>query len=177
MFALITRAQEHCRFLRNPFAVSSRTGTIPTCNIGRSISSINSDYHSLKVSATKRFSCASQIGIAYTWSKNLTDDQTDRSTAPEDSYNIPREYGRAQFDRRQVFTANYVYELPFFNAERNFKERLLGGWQFSGLVTLQTGLPFTATTSSFDAAGLGNNPAAIAGNRPNMICDPNSGAP
>jgi hypothetical protein len=44
-------------------------------------------------------------------------------------------------------------------------------------VTYNTGLPFTITTSSFDAAGLGNNPAAIAGNRPNILCDPNSSAP
>jgi hypothetical protein len=137
----------------------------------------NSNYHSLQVSATKRFTGASQIGLAYTWSKNLTDDQTDRSTAPEDSYSIRREYGRAQFDRRHVLTVNYIYELPFYRGQKNAAERFLGGWQVSGLVTFQTGLPFTATTSSFDAAGLGNNPALIAGNRPNMLCDPNANAP
>jgi hypothetical protein len=137
----------------------------------------NSNYHSLQVSATKRFTGASQIGVAYTWSKNLTDDQTDRSTAPQDTFNIPAEYGRAQFDRRHVFTANYIYEFPFFRGENHAIGRLLGGWQVSGLVTFQTGLPFTATTSSFDAAGLGNNPAAVAGNRPNMLCDPNANAP
>jgi len=38
-------------------------------------------------------------------------------------------------------------------------------------------VPFTATTSSFDAAGLGNVPALVAGNRPNVLCDPNSNAP
>ncbi|HYY97269.1 MAG TPA: hypothetical protein VE642_01690, partial [Pyrinomonadaceae bacterium] len=47
----------------------------------------------------------------------------------------------------------------------------------SGIITAQSGLPFTATTSSFDAAGLGNNPALIAGNRPNLLCDPNENAP
>ena len=40
-----------------------------------------------------------------------------------------------------------------------------------------SGLPFSAVTSSFDAAGLGNNPALIAGNRPNLLCDPNENAP
>ena len=54
---------------------------------------------------------------------------------------------------------------------------ILGGWEASGIATFQTGLPFTATTSSYDAAGLGNNPALIAGNRPNLLCDPNAGAP
>jgi hypothetical protein len=137
----------------------------------------NSNYHSLQVAAQKRFSGASQIGLAYTWSKNLTDDQTDRSTAPENSYSTQTEYGRAQFDRRHVLTVNYVYELPFFRGKKGAEEALLGGWQVSGITTFQTGLPFTATTSSFDAAGLGNNPALVAGNRPNMLCDPNAGAP
>jgi len=137
----------------------------------------DSNYHSLQVSAQKRFTGASQIGLAYTWSKNLTNDQTDRSTAPENSYNYRTEYGRAQFDRRHVLTVNYIYELPFFRGQKGAEEMVLGGWQVSGLATLQTGLPFTATTSSFDAAGLGNNPALIAGNRPNMLCDPNANAP
>jgi hypothetical protein len=136
-----------------------------------------SNYHSLQVSAQKRFGGASQVNLAYTWSKNLTDNQTDRSTAPEDSYNIRGDYGRATFDRRHILTVNYIYELPFFRTEKGAAGRLLGGWQLSGLATFQTGVPFTATTSSYDAAGLGNNPAAVAGNRPNMLCDPNANAP
>jgi len=38
-------------------------------------------------------------------------------------------------------------------------------------------LPFTPATSSFDAGGLGNVPALVAGNRPNVLCDPNQNAP
>ena len=41
---------------------------------------------------------------------------------------------------------------------------------------VQSGLPFTLTTN-FDAAGLGNVPAQVAGNRPNLLCDPNQNAP
>jgi hypothetical protein len=48
----------------------------------------NSNYHSLQISAQHRFSGASQVNVAYTWSKNLTDNQTDRSTAPQNSYDI-----------------------------------------------------------------------------------------
>jgi hypothetical protein len=39
----------------------------------------NSDYHSLQVFAQHRFSGSSQLNLAYTWSKNLSDNQTDRS--------------------------------------------------------------------------------------------------
>jgi hypothetical protein len=72
---------------------------------------------------------------------------------------------------------NYIYELPFYKSQEGFVGKALGGWQASGIVVLNTGLPFTVTTSSYDAAGLGNNPAAIAGNRPNVLCDPNASAP
>ncbi|MGQ0763325.1 MAG: carboxypeptidase regulatory-like domain-containing protein [Acidobacteriota bacterium] len=137
----------------------------------------NSNYHSLQVMGQRRFSGASQFNVAYTWAKNLTDNQTDRSTAPMNSYNIRADRGRATLDRRHVFTGNYIYEIPFFNKRDDFVRHLLGGWQVSGIVTLQTGLPFTALGANFDPAGLGNIPALIAGNRPNTLCDPNAGAP
>jgi len=136
----------------------------------------NSNYHSLQTLAQRRFSGASQLNVAYTWSKNLTDNQNDRSNAPMNSYNNLLDRGRATLDRRHVFTANLIYDLPFFNNRHDFAGHVLGGWELSSIVTLQTGLPFTATTN-FDAAGLGNVPAIIAGNRPNVLCDPNANAP
>jgi len=137
----------------------------------------SSNYHSLQLFAQRRFGGASQLSAAYTWSKNLTNSQNDRSNAPQNTFDIHSEYSRSTLDRRQVFTANYIYELPFYKSQQGFAGHLLGGWQASGIVTLNSGLPFTITTSSFDAAGLGNNPAAIAGNRPNLLCDPNRNAP
>ncbi len=135
-----------------------------------------SSYHSLQALVTRRFGGASQVNVAYTWSKNLTDNISDRSDAPEDSYNIHNDYGRATLDRRHIFTANYIYDLPFFTKRHDLVGNVLGGWEISGLVTLQSGLGFTPT-ANFDAAGLGNIPALIAGNRSNLLCDPNSGAP
>ena len=137
----------------------------------------NSNYNSLQISAQRRFSGASQIGLAYTWSKNLTDNQTDRSTASQNSYNNHADYGRATLDRRHVLTISYIYELPFRRGQHDLAGKLLGGWQVSGLALYRSGLPFTPTTSSFDAAGLGFVPALVAGARPNTLCDPNSGAP
>src|SRR5690349_10248933 len=136
----------------------------------------NSNYHSLQALAQRRLTGASQINVAYTWSKNLTDNISDRSDAPENSFNNRLDRGRAVLDRRHVFTANYIYDLPFFSKRHDLVGNVLGGWEVSGIVTLQTGLGFTPTTN-FDAAGLGNVPAIIAGNRPNVLCDPNENAP
>jgi Carboxypeptidase regulatory-like domain len=137
----------------------------------------NSNYHSLQFQAQSRFQRDSQVQVAYTWSKNLTDEQNDRTNAPENSFDIRSEYSRAALDRRHVFTLNYIYELPFYRDQKGFAGKLLGGWETTSIVTAQSGLPFSVVTSSFDAAGLGNISALVAGNRPNIICDPNQGAP
>ena len=137
----------------------------------------NSNYHSLQVFAQRRFADVSQVSLAYTWSRNMTDNQTDRSTAPQSSFNISLDKGRATLDRRHVFTMNYVYELPFFKNQNGFTGKVLGGWEASGIIVAHSGLPFTPATSAFDPAGLGFIPALVAGGRPNVLCDPNEGAP
>src|SRR6185436_437733 len=90
-----------------------------------------SNYHSLQVSAERRFTGASQVKLAYTWSKNLTNNPSDRSNSPQNPYDIAIEYQRASLDRRHVLNVNYVYELPWFRGQNGFTGKVLGGWQFS----------------------------------------------
>jgi Carboxypeptidase regulatory-like domain/TonB-dependent Receptor Plug Domain len=137
----------------------------------------NSNYHSLQVTAQRRLARSSQINLAYTWSKNMTDSQNEFSTAPQDTYNLAAEYSRATLDRRHILSINYIYELPFFQGQSNFKEKVLGGWQLSGITYYYTGLGFTATTSSNDPSGIGLLGTSPSGARPDLICDPNAGAP
>jgi len=138
----------------------------------------NSNYNSLQVYGQRRFSGASQLNVAYTWSKNLTDNQTSSvSAAPQDVNNIRAEYGRAVLDRKHVLSANYIYELPFLRDQKGFVGKVLGGWQASGIITYNTGLPFNVASSSYDTAGIGFIPAIIAGGRPVLLCDPNVNAP
>ncbi len=136
----------------------------------------NSSYHSLQVSAQRRFSGASQVNLAYTWAKNLTDSPNDRSTAPQDTYNIAAEKQRATLDRRHVLVVNYIYELPFYKSQHGFVGKTLGGWQASGIATYNSGLPFSPATSNYDPAGL-NFLVANPTGRPNLLCDPNANAP
>lgn len=137
----------------------------------------DSNYHSLQLSASHRFREPSQISVAYTWARNLTTAPNDRSTPPQNTYDIASEYQRAAFDRTHVLKINYIYELPFFRAQQGFAGKALGGWQLSGITTFQTGIPFTPTTSNLDYAGLGLIPLPVAGARPNQLCDPNENAP
>jgi hypothetical protein len=137
---------------------------------------MNSNYNSLQISGTKRFSGDSQVSFAYTWSKALTDAQTDRSSAPQNAYNIVGgEYGPAQFDRRHVFNVNFVYQIPFMKAQHGFAGKTLGGWELSGIVYAMTGLPNTVTTSGVDPAALGIIGSSPASLRPDLTCNPNEG--
>ena len=138
----------------------------------------NSEYASLQIFGQHRFSGDSNVNIAYTFAKNYTDNQTDRSTAPMDSFNIRGDYGRAALDRRHIITGNFVYALPFFSKTSGIVKTLIDGWQLHGIATYQTGLPLTVTTSNYDPAGLGFITALVAGGRPYQTCaDPNSNAP
>lgn len=138
----------------------------------------NSNYHSLQAYLQHRFSGASQFNFAYTWSKNLTDNQTSSvNAAPQDVNNIRAEYSRAILDRRHVVSANWIYELPFFAKDKGFVHTALGGWQVSGIGTYYTGIPFTVASSTYDTAGIGFIPAIVAGGRPLLLCDPNENAP
>ena len=134
-----------------------------------------SNYNSLQASVQKRFRDGSLIDANYTWSKALTNNQTDRSTAVQNVYNIAGEYGPAQYDIRNMFNADFVYALPFFRAQQGFAGHVLGGWQLGGLVYMNGGIPLTVTTSA-DPTGLGLlDSASAAGARPNQVGDPNAG--
>ena len=136
----------------------------------------NSNYNALQTQLQKRFKDGSLVDVNYTWSHALTDNQTDRSTAAQNIYDIAAEYGPSQLDRRHIFTADFVYMLPFLRNRQTLVGKTLGGWQVSGIISANAGLPLTVTTSA-DPAGLGlRNPSSTAGARPDMISDPNDAA-
>ncbi|MBS1857640.1 MAG: carboxypeptidase regulatory-like domain-containing protein [Acidobacteria bacterium] len=118
----------------------------------------NSNYHSLQVSAQRRFARGLQVGVAYTFSKAL--DVADGDTSTVSPYFAPRfrNYGRAGFDRPQQFVANYVYSLPMFGTRMNFRPAkwVLDNWEISGVTSFISGSPFTpglGWTTSQDVTG------------------------
>jgi hypothetical protein len=140
----------------------------------------NSNYHSLQASLEKKLGARGLVKVNYTWSKSLTNSQSDTAYL-QNIYDPHGDYGYASLDRRHVATANYVYDLPFFKEQRGVFGKALGGWEASSIIVVNSGLPITVSQSSSyfprDAAGLGcANSASGCGYRPNMIGDPNNGA-
>jgi len=139
----------------------------------------NSNYNGLQIEAKKQMRDL-LFKVDYTWSKALTDNQTDRSTAPQNLYNIAGDYGPLQQDRTNIFSADVVYSLPWFRSQHGFTGHFLGGWQVSAIISAASGLPLTVTTTSaIDPAGDGacSCSASPAGLRPDMVGNPNAGAP
>jgi len=136
----------------------------------------NSNYNSLQVWVRKRLKADSIITVAYTWSRTLTDTSSDRSNEIQNTYNAAADYGVASFNRSQVLTLSYVYNIPFHSANA-FVHGALSGWEVSGITTFATGLPLAVTSGlGMDWGGIGDLVDTVTP-RPDAICNPNQGAP
>jgi len=150
----------------------------------------NSEYNAFQ--ATLRRSVgALDLNVAYTYSHSI-DDSSDRVDASGsngifgflDSYNIAGNRASSNFDQRHILNLSYVYDLPFFRKSAGLTKTLLGGWQWSGITTFQSGVPFNVGFTGFpDNAGVGNNVDGrstnarpdLAGNAHATPCTPSPG--
>jgi hypothetical protein len=141
-------------------------------------SAFTSSYNGLQAQFTHQFSKASLVQVNYTWSHDLTD-ASENFRGAENTYNLKRDWGNSVFDRRHVFTATYVYNLPFFQDQHGFIGHALGGWEVSGVFNADTGIHYDFITQSCneDYVGLGTCGSSWAGDPPDQIADPNLGAP
>ena len=110
----------------------------------------NSIYHSLQLSVQKQMSHGFQIAGNYTWS-HATDSGSswrgfetangfaagDAVTTDETLPGLDR--GNATFDIRHRLTLHYVWELPFFRNSHGWPGTILGGWQWNGIWSFQSG--------------------------------------
>ncbi|HXJ91606.1 MAG TPA: hypothetical protein VMT20_01830 [Terriglobia bacterium] len=128
----------------NPAAQANAIRPYLGYNAGSTIGTeFNSNYNSLQISLNRRMSHGLNLGVAYTWAQTLTNNPSDRSDAPYNTYNFAADYGPASFSVGQDLIINYVYDLPFFRSQQGLAGHLLGGWEVSGITTFQQGFPTT----------------------------------
>ena len=118
----------------------------------------SSSYNALVMTLEKRFSRGSRFLAAYTWSHSLdtqsnefNGDGWNDSGETTDIRNLKRDHGNSTFDVRQNLTVNYTYDLQFGSGLRGVPGKLAGGWQFTGIATFHSGLPFSLE-NGFDRA-------------------------
>jgi Carboxypeptidase regulatory-like domain len=107
-----------------------------------------SNYNSLQASLNRRFSKGLTLGVAYTWSKLLTTNPYDRTLAAYNTYDLKSSYGPSVLNTPQMFVASYVYDFPFYKNNRSVAGYVLGGWELSGIITIQSGQSQSITQSN-----------------------------
>lgn len=134
-----------------------------------------SNYHALATQLEKRFSHGLDFLITYTWGHALTNVGTTLTGGPgvRDVTNISGEYSNANFDIRHRFVASWIYELPFGRGKAFGStwspavDKVFGGWQVSGILTLQTGFPRSLTSIRRTCACPTIRPDVLPGRDPN----------
>jgi hypothetical protein len=127
-----------------------------------------SSYHSANVSLTKRAARGLTFKTNYTFSKLLDDNSAFLATSGANEppsvlnpFDMRYNRGLAAFNLKHQFNANYSYQLPFGRGQhfggkaRGLADQLIGGWQWLGSVTVQSGFPFTPQVGS-NTSGTGD---------------------
>jgi len=115
-----------------------------------------SNYNALTVKVTKRASNGLSGLVGYTYSKAMDDNSGTSETeqAPQDDNNPNAEYAVADTSIRNRLVVSGVYEFPvgrgrrFMNDGNPAVNALVGGWDLSSIVVVQSGYPFTVTSAS-----------------------------
>ena len=130
-------------------------------------------YHAVTFKAERRFDGRHSFNAAYTLSQSKDDASSPGATAfesnvPQNVDDIfPGEVALSSFDHRHQLVASGTLQLPFFEGAGG-AAALFSGWRLNGIVTAQSGAPFTVNLG-LDQANIGSGPAQ----RPDQIGDPN----
>ncbi|HXK04201.1 MAG TPA: hypothetical protein VMS37_17485, partial [Verrucomicrobiae bacterium] len=112
----------------------------------------SSSYNSLQLEARHRTKSGLSVSANYTFSKVLSDADGDVQSRLQhflDINNPKIERSRANFDLTHMIKANGYYQLPFGKGHwlsYHPIDRVIGGWTLGGIMTWQSGAPFSITS-------------------------------
>ncbi|MCC6265441.1 MAG: TonB-dependent receptor, partial [Bryobacterales bacterium] len=129
--------------------------------------SVSGNYHALQLALNRQFSKGLLLKGAYTYSKaiNVTDEDG-WTGAPMWNWDpvVDRNRAVAGYNRGQMFTLGYVYEMPFGPgktlASEGVLSHVLRGWQTNGTFSMYSGSPFTISASGTSLNAPGNSQTA-----------------
>ena len=112
-------------------------------------------YNALQVHVEQRLTHGLTVGGSYTYSHAL-DEQSDIGLfyTGNNALNLRSGYGSADFDRTHVLNANFNYKLPSAFAPSTLAGKFTSGWALSGIITLQSGQPYSVIDFSGAVGGI-----------------------
>jgi hypothetical protein len=146
----------------HPFPATVVRANNSLANTRYTLSNANSSYNALQVNLGQRLTRGLQYRLNYTWSKSLdihsSSFLSNSGIASTTSVMIPQnpraDWGPSNFNPARQFKANFSYDLPFgrgkaFAAHAGpIADKLIGGWSWRGIITAQSGFPFTPLVGS-----------------------------
>jgi len=146
----------------HPFPATVVRANNSIANTRDTLSNANSSYNALQVSLTRRFSHGLQFRGNYTFSKSLDIHSSsflaNEGIAGATTVMIPQnpkaDWGPSNFNPAHQASGNFSYDLPVGHGRflggnaSNVVDKFIGGWSWHGIITLQTGFPFTPLVGS-----------------------------
>lgn len=137
----------------------------------------NTNYNGLELSLRRTMSKGLAFAINYTWSHGMADfgDNLTADPLPQNAHDYAFERSNSNLDIRHRFITNFTWDLPLGKGKRFLDKggvvnAIAGGWQFNGIVDLQTGTPFDILAPDRSYTGFAKNSYA------DCIGDPFAGA-
>jgi hypothetical protein len=113
----------------------------------------DTSYDSLQIKVDRRFRGGWLVTNSYTLGRASTFSDDNGGVATPANPSLSK--GPAGFDRKHIYNATFVWDIPFANKSNGFIRAIFGGWQLSGIFTAQSGTPvnFTANAATLRAPG------------------------
>ncbi len=170
--------------VQSELAFPMSASTVPVTTINYFPHSAQSNYHALTARLERRFLAGFSLLSSFTWSKAITNAPQyrnaggitgDENSPPQNSFNLAADRSLAYFNAKFRWVTSGVYEMPFGKDHRmaatGAPAAILGGWQLSAVLQLQSGFPYTIDYKG-DPINIGGGSGGILV-RPNYVLGSN----
>ena len=139
---------------KNPAQNFARPYTNWPSDITTALNEFYSNYNALQVRYEQRMVGGLTLLNSFSWAHSLDNASASlegNTPSPQDGNNIRADYSQSDYNLPIANVTSLVYELPFgrgrrfLNDANGLVDSLLGGWQISGINTMQAGTPFNLT--------------------------------
>jgi hypothetical protein len=144
----------------NPSVITAGKFTRPYANwpsdITAAVNEFYSNFNSLQVKYEQQFVGGLTLLNTFTWEHSLDNASASlegNTPSPQDGNNIRADYAQSDYNLPLANITSLVYELPFghgrkfLQSSNGLVNTVVGGWQVSGINTMQAGTPFNVTYS------------------------------
>ena len=167
-----SRDDNYARYIAGKSSVSNTQQRRPFQDYGSILNTYGdstSSYHALQLSVERRVAGNLSFEANYTFSKAIDEASSDPTPGQGTSivpYSRRANRSVADFNVPHRFVVSSVYALPKLAGQAAWLRQVAGGWQASGILTLQAGRPFSVRS------GLDNSFSAINADYADLVGNP-----